>query len=344
VASRAFTVSGSTVAALAGWVRSRGASLDDPLRAAGLDERALAAPDLRVPASLNDTLWHLAAERLRDDDLGLRFAEAFDVDGFHLVGHLALTSRTVGEALERVVAFSKLLHDAGRTELERPRRGNVLLFPGCRGLPAPPPRHIAEFNAATAVVMIRAVTALPGWKPRAVAFQHAAPKSTLAHRRVFGVAPSFGAVEDVIELDPADLARPVRVTAPTKLGRYLEAYATELLAKLDDDDDALRAQVLRSIVTALPSGSVSLEQVAARFSTTGRTLQRRLAETGDSFADLLDEAREQLARRHLAEPALPLAEISFLLGFKDPATFNKAFKRWAGQTPGAFRAHHARSM
>ena len=336
---RAWTVSGASVAALVAYARARGADLTDVLLDAGLAEAELVQPDARVEATINDRLWAAAAERLHDDAVGLHFAERFDLDGFHLVGHLALSSRTIGEALDRIVAYSKLLHDAGRTELER-RGREVLLFPGCRGLPAPPPRHVAEFNAASAVLLVRAAAKVPSWRPRRVEFVHRAPPSTRTHRLVFGVAPVFGAAEDAIVLDDETLALPVRSHEPTRLTRYLEDYAKQLLAVLGaaSTDESLRSQVMRAIVACLgQGGSLTLAATASRLAMTPRTLQRRLAETDDTFARLVDEARRTAAERYLADGRFPLAEISFLLGFQDPATFSKAFKRWTGTTPGAYR-------
>ena len=55
------------------------------------------------------------------------------------------------------------------------------------------------------------------------------------------------------------------------------------------------------------------------------------------FQTILDETRCDLAKRYLEEEALTLAEVAFLLGFAEPSAFHRAFKRWTGQTPLAFR-------
>ncbi len=335
-----YTVAGPGVAALLAYVRSRGVDLTARLAEIGLRGVDLSQPETRIESTVNDALWSLAASALKDEDLGLRFAQRLDLDGFHVVGHLAASSATVGQALERVVRFSRLLHDAGRTEVERNHDGQVLLFPGCRGLPTPPPRQVAEFNTASAVVLLRFVTGEPRWAPRAVQFQHLAPRAVATHRQVLGVAPRFGAAEDVVVLDEADLLRPVRVSAASRLGQYLEAYAQTLVERLPASADDLRGQVLRAIVSGLSAGGVTVTEVAARLAMTPRTLQRRLAERGDAFSALVEEARRGAAQHYLRNPSLPLGEISFLLGFHDPSTFHKAFRRWTGHSPGAWRAKH----
>lgn len=331
------TVSGASIAALGEHV-----DLSDELRALGLDAKTLADPERRVDLSVSQRLWEVAAQRSGDPDFGLHAAQAMDLDSLHVLGHLAASSRTLGEALERIVKYSRLLLDGGRTELEPSgTRGEVRLFPGCRGLPFTPSRHVAEFNTATAVVLTRLVTGEKSWAPREVSFHHAAPKSTLEAKRLLGVAPRYGQVEQFLTLTTKSLALPVRVSGPSRLGAYLEGYAQQLVEKLPRDEESLRARVLRSLVTELPHGGLTLEAMAKRCAMTGRTLQRRLADEDVTFAELLDEARRQSAERMLSDGQLPLAEISFLLGFQEPSAFHRAFKRWTGKTPLAWRARRA---
>ena len=69
----------------------------------------------------------------------------------------------------------------------------------------------------------------------------------------------------------------------------------------------------------------------------GRTLQRRLADQGHAYQDLVDNARYELAQRLLKKTDYALAEIAFLTGFAEQSTFSRAFKRWSRKTPAAFR-------
>ena len=81
----------------------------------------------------------------------------------------------------------------------------------------------------------------------------------------------------------------------------------------------------------------SLPEVAKRLGVSDRTLHRRLADEGTSHSELLDEARRERAMILLADRSLSAAEISFLLGYSEPGAFFRAFKRWTGKTPGAYR-------
>jgi AraC-like DNA-binding protein len=69
-----------------------------------------------------------------------------------------------------------------------------------------------------------------------------------------------------------------------------------------------------------------------------RTLQRLLHAGGTTFTDLVDGLPRDLATRYFREPALAIAEVAFLLGFSEASAFHRAFKRWRGTTPSAYRA------
>jgi AraC-like DNA-binding protein len=84
-------------------------------------------------------------------------------------------------------------------------------------------------------------------------------------------------------------------------------------------------------------GTPSSEDIAEALNMSTRTLQRRLDEEGTRFSEVLDAVRQRLARDLLLDPSLPLSEIAYRTGFSDLATFSRAFKRWSGLPPGAFR-------
>jgi AraC-like DNA-binding protein len=94
-----------------------------------------------------------------------------------------------------------------------------------------------------------------------------------------------------------------------------------------------QAVLRRSLRGELPN----IAQVARALATSGRSLQRALRGEGTSFQKLLDETRLDLARRHLKSPAVDAAEVSYLLGFTSPSSCYRAFKRWTGMTPEAYR-------
>ena len=98
----------------------------------------------------------------------------------------------------------------------------------------------------------------------------------------------------------------------------------------------------RRHVLAMATGAVLLAASASglaaeRLNMSGRNLHRKLAEEGTSFKELQDEIRQDLALRYLGMSGMSLNEIAFNLGFIDQSSFNRAFKRWTGGSPGQYR-------
>ena len=91
------------------------------------------------------------------------------------------------------------------------------------------------------------------------------------------------------------------------------------------------------LLEALPSGESSIEAVAARLAMTKRTLQRKLAAESQNYKLLLQTLRTELAEHYLEKSRLGLNEIAFLLGFKEPNSFIRAYTQWKGIGPGQYR-------
>ena len=96
--------------------------------------------------------------------------------------------------------------------------------------------------------------------------------------------------------------------------------------------------VANRIIELLPDGPPSQKDIAEALHVSNRTLQRKLKDEGTSFIDLLQDARLSLARKYLAQPQRSIVEIAYLLGFSEPSTFSRAFKRWTGHAPAEYRA------
>ena len=68
-----------------------------------------------------------------------------------------------------------------------------------------------------------------------------------------------------------------------------------------------------------------------------RSLQRKLAEIGVNYETLLTNTRHELALSYIHDTRYSVAEITYLLGFSDSSSFSRAFRRWTGLSPSAYR-------
>ncbi len=168
-----------------------------------------------------------------------------------------------------------------------------------------------------------------------VRFAHPAPDDTSELRRLFGCTLRFGHHRSELLFSGEILDMPHRQADPN-LEAILEAQVVTMLQKLPKGEAATDA-VRRCLGSELCNGQPTLEQVAPRLHMSPRTLHRRLAEEGTNFRRILTEVRREIAARHLEEGQIAISEIAFLLGFSDPSAFHRAFKRWTGHAPLAFR-------
>ena len=103
-----------------------------------------------------------------------------------------------------------------------------------------------------------------------------------------------------------------------------------------------RSRCVSVLRSGLLTGHASAEQVAALFSVHRRTLTRRLAAHGTSFSDLAEEGRFEIAQRMLGSMDLDITGIAAALDYADASAFTRAFRRWSGTTPAAWRASRRR--
>lgn len=103
-----------------------------------------------------------------------------------------------------------------------------------------------------------------------------------------------------------------------------------------EDSDVIKA-IRDAIMQRIAQGPPHIEEIAASCPLKTRTLQRRLAEAGTTYSRIVDEVRFEAARRLLEDRGLSLADIASALGYSDPANFTRAFARWSGTTPRAYR-------
>jgi AraC-like DNA-binding protein len=132
-----------------------------------------------------------------------------------------------------------------------------------------------------------------------------------------------------------DMTRP-RLPNPLTPERVLAGTLAADPAGGSDRDDLLVR--VREQLAPGPEGYADLERVAARLFMSGRTLKRKLQERGTTFRALQGDARFRQAQQLLADPELEIAQVAAALGYRDPACFTRAFRRWSGRTPSQARA------
>jgi AraC-like DNA-binding protein len=305
-----------------------------------LEQHGLPAVDDRVPGGQVERLWSLAVQRTGDSLVGLHMAEAYSPGALDILGYVILSCKTVGEVLDRISRYARLLNDGMRLDVER--AGNVAY---CRCsfvdsmdnyLVRNPDQAIDTIWAGLAREL-RRLTAKP-LVATEVWFRHRAPAAAEAkeYGRVFGARVRFAAREDRFIVPIAHLDERVRSANPLLL-RAFEQHADAALSGMESQGSTSH-QVVQVLAARLKGAVPPLGEIARELAMSDRNLQRALRSDGTSFQKLLDQVRRDLAISHLANPATSAGQVGFLLGFSEPSAFHRAFRRWTGKAPSAFRA------
>jgi AraC-like DNA-binding protein len=304
------------------------------VRAAGLAADALQRNEVTAPLAAFRALLATAAEATGDDALGLTLAERVPDGTYSLVEFGARSAQTLRDAFISLERFGALVNAVTRFSFQEDARGGRFghhtLAPG-----ATQGRELHEFTLARVLGIARAQVG-EDFKPLEVWFSHPKPKSTARLTRVFGDRLRFSARGDGFRVETRLLDLKLRGADPALKG-WLDAQAQEALDRLPGAND-LPGRVRAALSEGLAKGAGDVRQVAAALKLSERTLQRKLAAEGVTFAAALEQVRRALAERYLADPRLSISEVAYLLGYSELRAFDRAFVRWYRQTPSAWRS------
>ena len=170
-------------------------------------------------------------------------------------------------------------------------------------------------------------------------FAYPEPAHSSEYQRLFPCTRRFAAGSTSLLFPARYLDMPLLQDERT-LKLFLQHSPADLLAR-PDGGDSLTSQILRQLGRDC-SRWPDLENVARKLNMSPQTLRRHLHEEGASFQELKDQQRRDLAIYHLGRDELSLQDIAEQLGFSEPSAFHRAFKKWTGLTPGAYRANPQR--
>lgn len=297
------------------------------LASAGIRRSDLDDPDVRIPSTVWGPVFGRALEQRPMKNAGMRLAAVTPFGAFPLVDYLIATSENVREGLTRLARY---LHLAEARSVPCLREDGDLIRVVLEGHDTP---VSAEFTVTLNLLHFRQETE-GRFRAAYASFCHE-PDDVAELERVLKCPVYGGASWNGWALTRETCQLPLRRRDAT-LGNLLQQQADEALARLQPVDD-VAIDVRRALASRVGSGDTRIETVARTLATSARSLQRRLAAAGASYQRLLDVARRDAAERYLTDSAFSIGEVAYLLGYSEPAAFNRAFRRWHGETPRAFR-------
>ena len=199
--------------------------------------------------------------------------------------------------------------------------------------------HLYEGVVAFTVEAIRAIVGRE-WSPSQITFPHRPRADARTYEDHFGAPVRCGVgMQSVVELDASFLASPnIRRAHPTTGAALARATpVSDAVDRGDGADEAFAATLERIVDGMMMVGAVSLPAAARTLGYAPRTLQRRILKTGKSFERIVDDRRRARASEFLADPTHSIAEAAMAVGYSDSAHFIRAFQRWTGKSPAAYR-------
>jgi AraC-like DNA-binding protein len=306
------------------------------LDAARIPTGALGDPDYMLSPVQEISFTEEALTRLGQPDLGLRLGPRYHLSAYGMLGLAVMTSSNLVEAFR--VLFQNILmtwtymHWSLRTE------GDTAIITlrqqrdlgGCR-------QYMIDRGLAAAYTI--AAEALGKPLPLLeVNVTQTEPAYAAVYAEFFHCPVRFDAPANDFRFDARYLDEPL-LQSETASARVFAAQCERICAALESGGSF--AEHIRQQLVQLPNQLASLETIAARLCSTPRTIQRKLAQEGTSFKDLVEDVRKNLALEYLRSTVLTMEEIALRLGYSDAPSFSHAFKRWTGSSPRESRRPQA---
>lgn len=289
----------------------------------------------RADASLSPAeffrLWNGMEQVAGGEALPLRFGRAISVEAFDPPIFASLCAPNLNVALQRLSSFKRLIGPMILDVTVSAHGTSADL--SCYGYEG----HLPRSLAATELVFFTQLARLATRKqvvPQKVELVQL-PQECAPLESFFGCRLQTGS-HNRITFNPRDALQPFL----TEDHGMWESFEPALMKRLVDQDQTAKAseRVRSALLELLPGGRSGIDDVANKLHISRRTLQRQLLMEGFTFLDVLNRTRRELAEHYLCQEAITPGEVSWLLGFQDGNSFNRAFKGWTGSTPGQYRS------
>jgi len=324
------------ILAFMGYAVQRDLPLEKLCRLSGIDLEVLtSAEDFDIsPKQFND-LWLNACHLSNDPLFGLHLGESLQLAALGIVGEIIKSSTTVGQGVEHAVALTPLITDLFGMTVERDEHTFTLrLHPDDQRRAASP----FAFGQMASFFLVFAVHELDGLilariRPERVAMPLGDNAVELA--RVLRCMPMHSAEDYAITFDQKYWDMPI-LTANYTLQESL-LQKVNATAPGNARGDSWQDKVQQLLLKNAYLGIVSLEEIAANFNVSPRSLQRKLKDEQVTYQELADDVRKSLALHYLETGGYYVKEISYMLGYNELSAFSRAFKRWTGVTPAGYQ-------
>jgi AraC-like DNA-binding protein len=299
------------------------------LEGVGLDVASLSAPAARVSLPVLVAIIDRARVLTAEPALGVYFGMQMRISTHGYLGFAAMTASTVREALELAVRFAPTRTSAIALRLVVDGDAASVVID-----------EQADFGTARDVFVLALLVGI--WQiGNALTGRELTGQAELAFaeppwfaRFAGTIDVRFGQPSNRLVFDAAVLDLPLTMAdrEALQLAREQCERALEALGI-----DGRLAPRVRNLLSREPSPPRSLEDVAAELRLSPRTFKRKLAAEGVAYSALVEEHQREKALLLLRSRELSVDAVAERLGYADVTSFSRAFRRWTGTTPAAYR-------
>ena len=326
-------VRGTALSNYPGLVKGLGADPAPLLRKAGIRAQDIGLYDVFIPLRGAIEAVESAAEATGTADFGRRLAQRQGIEILGPVGVAARTAATVADAMgifaNFMAAYSPALSVQVAPLRDRPDRSFFEFRILLEGLPAH--AQTIELSLGVTLKVLRLLLGVQ-YRPLSTHLTHSPVTPVDEYREYFGCRTHFGEPRAGFTIRTADLSRSI---SHDELAHHaLVEYLTGVIGPRGPEMSHSVRTIARQL---LPTGAVSREVVAAQFNMHPKTLQRRLADEGTTFYDLIDGMRRETAEHYLRDTDIVLSHLTRELGYTEQSVLTRSCKRWFGSGPAAYR-------
>ena len=306
----------------------------------GLEDGAFVPPRIRLPAAKLNAVLKKAAEKLDDPLIALRVGNGFRIGNFEETGKIYSFCKNLSEVLEFNATYQPVAIDIGKiSTIHEPDSitGKTRYFVGCNLYTADikEVEHIFLLMFGAYGTAFRWLTWASARELKGFYTQLPQPSDVSLYEQTFRCPIYFDQPYNRIEFDEDSMMDTLSTHDPVRKAQYVARL--DALISSDNERNSFLSSLRQTIVQGIGTGHFSLPLIADKLNMSERKFKNELKKADIKYRDYLEDVRKDLFIEKY-DTGMSFTDIAQELGYNDQSAFSKAFKRWYGMSPRAFKA------